>query len=435
MQLDLGLPEPYHYHDSSSWGWFSTFAKTAGTGHGKQRSYPLHLLPDVIRNAPTDCDFYLSQAEFVKPNRRLVNLKQVGVCWVDLDLYKSGCPDYKPDQIEGLMLQHCADRGLPPPSLIVYSGRGVHCKWILNKPVPALALPRWNAVQRELATHFEQFGIDKGASDGSRVLRLVRTVNTATGEICRVLWEHQQDGSLVRYGFEDLARDLLPLERHKIKEKPSKGKALALVGGIQRNQSFTTKTLHWNRLADIRKIVQLRGWSEPIRGFQDTCLFLAACSLSWSVDPPRLWQEVEQLALEFVPSWSIREARAVLSTLMTRARQAAEGQKIEWRGQKMDPRYRFKTETIIDLLGITQSEQQHLLTLINKDELRRRNKISHEKARRAAGMVERETYLKTVDDRRKKAIELARNGLSQTAIAEALGINRRTVYRWLQRKS
>jgi hypothetical protein len=29
------------------------------------------------------------------------------------------------------------------------------------------------------------------------------------------------------------------------------------------------------------------------------------------------------------------------------------GETIEWQGEQIDPRYRFKTETIIELLGIT----------------------------------------------------------------------------------
>ena len=48
--------------------------------------------------------------------------------------------------------QRLTDEGIPPASLVVHSGRGLYLKWLLKSPLPQAALPRWNAVQRELVS-------------------------------------------------------------------------------------------------------------------------------------------------------------------------------------------------------------------------------------------------------------------------------------------
>ena len=39
--------------------------------------------------------------------------------------------------------------------------------------------------------------------------------------------------------------------------------------------------------------------------------------------------------------------------ICNRAHMAARGERVTWEGVELDPRYRFRTETIIELLGIT----------------------------------------------------------------------------------
>ena len=55
----------------------------------RQRSYRLDLLPQVLASLDRHNDTYISQAEFFKPNRRLVNLWRLGLAFVDLDTYQT----------------------------------------------------------------------------------------------------------------------------------------------------------------------------------------------------------------------------------------------------------------------------------------------------------------------------------------------------------
>ena len=158
-----------------------------------QRTYRLSELPTVIEALDPARDTWISQAEFCKPNRRIVHLLRLSLCFVDLDTYKTPFKGESPEALDRRVRGYCLDEwNLPLPSLILYSGRGLQVKWLLERPLPRAALPRWNAVQKQLVTNLEPFGADPGARDASRLLRLVDTVNTRSGERVRVLWVNEQ---------------------------------------------------------------------------------------------------------------------------------------------------------------------------------------------------------------------------------------------------
>ena len=120
-------------------------------------------------------------------------------------------------------------------------------------PLPRAALPRWNAVQRELVARLEPFGADPGARDASQVLRLVDTVNTRSGERVRVLWVQRHAEDVRRYPFEWLAETLLPVSREalQLKRQPhSTAHPLkVLPGGKTGNlRVFSGRQLAWDRL-------------------------------------------------------------------------------------------------------------------------------------------------------------------------------------------
>lgn len=431
--------EPELYHHALADGYF-TLAHRELTKERRWRElhHPLSLLPEVIRDCPRNLDSYLSQAEFARERRLLVNLSRVGVLWVDCDTYSTPAySDHHPEQVAGAVRLHCEDIGLPTPSIIMFSGRGLYLKWVLMSPLQATDLPRWNAVQAMLTLAFDEFGADHGARDGSRVLRLVGTVNTKSGEYTRILWENRQGGELVRYDFDMLADELL-VEQEGIEEPPStvispvwENRAL-VQRDVHRQTRLTRQTLHWARLRDIRTLLKLRGWPEPVPGYQDKCLWLATCSLAWAVQPPQLRQEARQLAAEFCPSWRPIEAMAVLSTTLQRAEAASMGKAIQLDGKQRDPRYIFKNDTLINSLRITSDEMQHMATLIDSAEKRRRNRELKERQRREAGAVERTLYLGAAEDRRTTARLMAAQGRGVREIARDLGVAAMTISRYLE---
>jgi hypothetical protein len=66
--------------------------------------------------------------------------------------------------------------------------------------------------------------------------------------------------------------------------------------------------------------------------------------VSYLVPPSVLRRELCQLARQ-VSTWSENETAQRLQAVMDRAQLAAAGQPIDWRGAKIDPRYRMKDET------------------------------------------------------------------------------------------
>src|SRR5690625_8032446 len=101
------------------------------------------------------------------------------------------------------MLYLCKDQDLPTPSLLVFSGRGIQAKWLLETPVPRQEMPRWNACQRYLVERLADVGADTAAKDARRVLRILQTVNSKSGAIIRVVTvDNGPAGRSVAYTFD-----------------------------------------------------------------------------------------------------------------------------------------------------------------------------------------------------------------------------------------
>jgi hypothetical protein len=294
--------EPFLYHDTSRSGFVSLDSK-----RGQQwieGSTPLATLGDALQNLRPGADaYYISQGAFSKANRRAVNLLRMPVVFSDLDTYcKDHLKQMSPAHLCGLILMTLEDLGLPEPSLVLSSGRGIHLKWLLSTPVPQAGLLRWQAVQRELVAQLGQFGADGNAIDASRVLRLEGTVNKESGTVVRILHRASTvaGGSMrlangqIGWCFDDLAERVLPLSRDRIKQLsmsrdeafrvgrimtaandekseillPSEAQAAPGKTRLFGSHRLSAANLNWNRLQDLRSLVELRGWSKhvPPRG-------------------------------------------------------------------------------------------------------------------------------------------------------------------------
>lgn len=416
-QLEL-FNEQDFYHSVSNGGFFSLCHKSQ-SGVLLQRSYRLELMPDVIRAVDSRRDTYLSQAEFLRPNRRVVNLKQLSLAFLDLDVYRSEYQYHTPDQVCGLLLEFCDSNQIPIPSVLMSSGRGLYAKWFLSTPIPPQALPRWSSLQKHLAATLAPFGADKGALDASRILRLQGTVNTKNDEICRVLWPLHAEPK--KYDFEQLCREVLPIPRDQIRES-KKTQLYKISGGSQKGLSkFSPLRLWWDRLGDVRTLAQMRGGVKE--GQRDLFLFLSSTALSWVVPPSQLNREVEVLAREFCPGMSRTEAWAATGSVRKRAEAAAKGEKIEFNGQLVDSRYRISNEWIINALKITQDEISHLKTIIGKDEAKKRHRERNMAKRRESGSVDRKSYESMAQERRLRVENLLNRGMQRKQIACELNIS------------
>ena len=325
--------------------------------------------------------------------------------------------------------QRLTDVGIPPASLVIHSGRGLYLKWLLKSPLPQAALPRWNAVQRELVSRLAEFGSDPKARDASRVLRLVSTCNTKQPDPelrkVRVLWVEEADGAPLLHDFEGLADAVLPFTRKEaaaIEADKQSGRVIQFKRGGESGMGarrFSFETLHWDRVTDMRKLRQLR--VKIAEGGRETFVFLMLNELAKSgqVNTHNFQYETVALAREcdsFIKDsdWS----RSTFSTLYRRVKEHMAGQ--YGRGQGL---YRYKNETLIDQLRITPDEERHMKTLISRREKDRR---WNERRNEARG------YQSKRVERTKKIVELHRAGLSLRQISVLVGCHYSSVSRVLR---
>ena len=418
------------YHDPARAGFFSILVDV--NGDKRQSSHRLIEMPTVLELIDKSRDTWLTQAEFIRPNRRVVNLARLGLLFADLDTYRTPWAKGRtPEQLAASVLYHCAQEGIPTPSMLIFSGRGIQAKWLLDGTIPRQALPRWNACQKYLIDRLRPVGADVAAKDASRVLRLVETVNSKSGEICRVVHvENGPDGQPVRYSFEYLAEMLLPVARWTIeqqRQERAERRQLKLLSGAKTDnlRGFSGRQLAWHRLEDLRKLATLRGGVSEGERMQHLFWRLNFLLLSGATHSSQMYYEAKALAGELAPTWAYRDKE--LMTLYSKAKAYEKGEKISFAGREFAPLYTPKNDTLINLFQITDDEQAQLRTVISKDmaleRRRERDRTRDEARRRAAGAVDRETYLEAANAKQAQAQALRAQGLSIRAIAQQMSVS------------
>ncbi len=406
----------------------------------RQQSFEVAQLAWALRNLPTDRDSYISQAEFYKPLRRVLFLRSLSLSFLDLD----NAVGRWPDPAKAVLL-YCDEERIPHPSVIVWSGRGMHLKWAYQSAIPNPAYPRWYRLQKLLAKKFESFGADFKALDGARVLRIPGTLNSRSQSKAFVLWpSHASDVAL--YDFESFAAEIFPLSREEIEQarqerKRGRKEQRARLSAMPRAQRGIAQfrkgvaELWWSRLSDIRRLAELRGGVRV--GQRDLYLFLGTVALTWVTDLPRLHDEVSQLAKEIVPSLPHHEALTAMGSAVRRAARAAAREVEVFNGRKVDPRYAFRNDTLIDWLEITPDEERELSTIISVGTARERKRAQDEARRRARGERNRNDYLLEARTRSRArsrmVLELQASGLTRRQVAERMGMTLDAVKSLLKR--
>jgi hypothetical protein len=399
--------EAMSYHDTARHGYVALLIDSV------QRCYRLAELQNALSAVPAVHDVWLSQSEFWRPQRQLIYLACLPVVFVDLETRKSSYSHLAPESQARALLLYCEDRGIPRPSRINFSGRGLHGKWILADALVAAALPRWNAVQSALIDALTDFVPDRGARSGSQCLRVVGTMNPRSGEMCRTVYD-----SGVKWDFEILCNEVLPLTRQELQVRRTANKAKAAKRESVANL-WSPAELWWNRLEDIRTLIELRGWQHGVPvGCRNNFLFVAATAVAWGAKPQNseLEAEIACLAREFCPLFTPSEVRATTCTVI--------------RAAKAGTTAKFTSARLVEMLEVTIEEQRRLKTLIDDDERKRRR--SNYDASRSRGKLDRATYEAKARERREQARALRNTGLSYRSIAEHMGISVDAVDRLLR---
>ncbi|SIR57094.1 hypothetical protein SAMN05443094_1116 [Domibacillus enclensis] len=366
------------FHHEKADGWI-TLAKKEKSGAWRQYHYEPDQLAEELPKW-TGEDVYFSQNTFYKPQRRIENIRQLRALYVDADCYTLG---YDPEWVAGKTDLEIFQGVLPEPNIIIYSGRGLVYVWLIE-PVPYKALPLWQAVQNYFCEKLKYIGADSKATDATRIFRIDETVNSKNGKTVRTDCRHQH-----RYILRELQEEYLPdLTPKKEKKRGRKPKIIHI---------HNLRTLHYARLMDIVKLIKLR--NGEVEGHRETLCFLyrywSCCLTDDAAD------SIKQM-LEFNGDFAVplQKREVVRATKSAEKAWLAKGcpKANEEAVKKGYPAagYNLKNTTIIKLLDITTQEQEHMSTLIDSGEKRRRRgeRDKRRYQRRKEGKPCRNEYIK-----------------------------------------
>ena len=409
-QFALPFQDPFEPRRLPTGGWPFWTLNTLRPGRRmEQRPYRLHELEWVLQHVNGSCDTYMSQAFFSKPCRRALHVAWLTHAYVDLDLYKLPVPP-NPGEAGILLRLFCRDEGIPEPSVIVSSGRGLYLKWMWSSPLPRAAAGRAVAVNRALVRRFEQWGADPAAVDVSRILRVVGTTNTRSGGVARILHQAERDGAPLTHDFDLFADEVLPFTLEQVRSfrdaaKARQAEVRVLSQERARRQArqeaeqarrgnqraFCPEDWHWGVLEDLRRLAELRSPDGRVQpGSRALFGHIGACQLARVIPAGQLWHEVREWSRILLPA-DYREGaefRQHCSTLLREAQRAAKGERDTYRGRRVTPVYTYRASTVIERLGVTPDEMRQMTRLIDGDEKRRRDREATMARRREAGVQE-----------------------------------------------
>jgi hypothetical protein len=366
-------------------------------------------IPDLFRQDIGKEDTFFTVNEF-DGWRYIRHLRSLRAFYVDLD-----------DQTNVyLVLDALDDRRLPHPNIVVWSGSGLHLYWLLE-PLPPKCLPVWQRCQDALIRALKPLGADSAAKDCTRLLRVVGTRNRGEEVQAIVLDGH-------RWALRQIAFEILGTE----------GKKKAEVRDIRALRTSPDKAIQGSIYArwhlvfqDLLAISNHYGHSIP-EGYRDKWLFLSGVALSWFTHAEGIEDEIIGLAHKHT-DLAQPEIRQAMQPTLKRAMLAASGHKIEWRGQKIDPRYRFRRQTLYDWIGdlIPAGLLPKMRAIIPDDEADRRDKARNRATEgRYATNYTGQGVRANNEDKRATARLLRAQGQSYRAIASELGVSVRSAHTW-----
>lgn len=343
-------------------------------------------------------NIYITLNTFYKPCRRLECIKELNCVYIDLDYYKT---KYTREQIIMNLEENYFNKIIPATNYILDSGRGLALLWLINK-VPSKALPLWKAVQEYLYSQLKEFGADRQALDATRILRVPGSINSKSKTVVSIIDEYDYI-----YDLREIQREYLP-ELKPIEKKKGRPKKI--------NYIYRERSLYYARIQDITKLCELREYD--LRGHREIILFLYRYYLcSFTEDVQKALEDVLELNSMFI--YPLKENEVI------RATRSAEKCYLD-----KNKEYKYKNETLIELLEITEYEETKMSTIISKNEYKRRDRVyqknKYQRKLKSEGKISEKEKL---SQRRAKIKDLLAEGLKQKDICSQLNISKDTYIR------
>ena len=343
----------------------------------------------------TEENIYITLNTFFKPYRRLECIKELNALFIDLDYYKT---KFTKEHIIMNLEENYFNKTIPATNYILDSGRGLALIWLINK-VPSKALPLWKAIEEYLYNKLKEFGADRQALDATRILRVPGSINSKSKTVVSIIDEYDYI-----YDLREIQKEFLPELKPKEKKKGRSKKI---------NYIYRERSLYYARIQDITKLCELREYD--LKGHREIILFLYRYYLcSFTEDVQKALEDVLELNSMFIAPLKENE--------VIRATRSAEKCYLD-----KNKEYKYKNDTLIELLEITEYEETKMSTIISKNEYKRRNneynKKKYQEKLKEEGKLSKKEEVKV---RREKIKDLLAEGLSQKEIYSLLKISKRT---------
>lgn len=368
----------FHHHSSDGW---ITVAKKMSQGRFQQYHYQPEELAGQLAKWMGE-DVYFSQNTFYKPQRSIENIRQLRSLYIDLDFYLF---NYDPSWVLGKLEHEYFGQTVPDPNIILFSGQGIVLIWFID-PAPHKALPLWQAVQNNFLKKLKDLGGDPNASDAARIFRFDGSINSKNGAEVHAEYRHDY-----RYALRQLQFDYLPELNDEInppkKRKRGRKKKVA--------QLFNIHKLHYARLLDIVKLIEIRNYN--VNGHREVFCFLYRYWLCcYTNDLDESLNQTMTLNLQFTDPLTAKEVeRATRSAEKAwKAKNNEEADRFAKEKGYPGAGYNISNKKLIHWLDINEEEITHLQTIIDASEKNRRKRIANMEMRREQGIKPREEYIK-----------------------------------------
>ena len=378
----------------NSEGWI-TKAKISAEGY-KQWHYK-HM--QLVKLKFDKDNVYITLNTFYKTYRRIEYLKELNALFIDLDTYKT---DFTKEQILMNLNENYFGKNIPTPNFIIDSGRGLYLIWLIKK-VPSMALPLWKAVEEYFYRSLKEFGADRQALDATRILRIPGSINSKTHTEVKII-----DNYDYLYDLREIQNEYMPELSEKAPIRRGRPKKVKYI--------YRERSLYYARIQDLIKLCELREYN--LKGHRELILFLYRYYLCYFTE------DIEKslndtLELNNMFKQPLREKEVLSST------KSAE---TVFKDQNKD--YKYKNETLINLLEISDEEQKEMKTIISKEEYKRRDREYQKKKYNESLKIEGKlTEKEKISQRRIKIKDLLQEGLMRKDICLTLNISIKTYKR------
>ena len=400
---------------------------------------------------------YISMAVYNAKRRTELHVKEMVWLYIDIDCKLKPLTLEESQVLATAILER---EDLPEPTLIEFSGHGLQIFYNLKN---ATNIPLWKSYQSEILKKFECVldeiqehtltelsnlieltGVHIDAlKDVSRVGRVPDTANVKYKN--NIVYSREIYKSDKVYTLEDLhmykvfenvptyepynVYNVTNAELKAMREQAVKSNTK----GVSQKLRYYLETIIATRIEDLETLIKVRNRNGITDGYRNKLAFIYTATLSsLGYSKQDAWEELEILNELFTQPLSTKELNNCLNTCYEK----------KLRAFKNDMRvlertyYKFKTQTIIDMLDIAESEQEELKILIGKKVRNRRdwnkNGTKYKAKRRKKYAQATESKRKDKDQRNKEIVELSKQGLSTREIAKIVGLNFSTVSRILK---